>query len=197
MLLLPVVPPLKPILPHYRQQCFDGLSFSLLALTSPNFLEDVLPICLVKGVDVPGLPILDPVKIEIREHFHCFVHIGSYVICGLQDCPEKGLNYYLRFRFMVLEYNRAGLQSPPHRRHQNSINLYIPHSLLRFPGLQHPLLSYRHIHMFRVKFVLQILLSIFEQLLPVLPGQFCVDPVGQRLCVSDEVNHQFWFIIRY
>ena len=64
---------------------------------------------------VPGLPILDPVKIEIREHLHRFVHIASYVICGLEDCSEKGLNYYIRFRFVVLEYNGAGLQGSPHR----------------------------------------------------------------------------------
>ena len=162
MLLLHITPSLKPILPHYRQQFVDGPSASLLALISSNFLENVLFVCLVEGVDVPGLPILDPAEIEIREHLHRLVHITSYVICGLEDCPEKGLNYYLRFRFVVLEYNGAGLKSPPHRRHQNSINLYIPHLLLCFSSLQHPFLSYRHIHMFRVKFILQIFLSIFE-----------------------------------
>ena len=47
MLLLHITPPLKPILPHYRQQFVDGPSGSLLALTSPNFLQDVLPVCLV------------------------------------------------------------------------------------------------------------------------------------------------------
>ena len=109
------IAPLKPILPHYRQQCIDGPSFSLLALTSPNFLQDLLFVCLVEGVDVPGLPILDPAEIEIREHLHRLVHIASYVICGLEDCPEKGLNYYIRFRFVILEYNGAGLQGPPHR----------------------------------------------------------------------------------
>ena len=70
VLLVHITPPLKPILPHYRQQFLYRLSASLLALASFNLFEDVLFVLLVECVDVPGLPIFHPVKIEMREHTH-------------------------------------------------------------------------------------------------------------------------------
>ena len=153
LLLLFIVPSFKPILSHHFEALFSSSLLPQLATKTLHLFQNASFILrIAESRNEPSLLVSYFLKIKGRILLHGFFNFRTNVVGRFHDLSERGFNYYGRFWRVVLEDNRASVQSSPHGRHKHNIHLKFTNNFSSLTGLLNSLLSNFHIQILVTEF---------------------------------------------